>query len=53
MTTRLTAWGVTGIGEIKPDDQLGDIDAPPRTVTHCLHGGVDQNGADRQEEERS
>lgn len=25
MTTRLTAWGVTGIGEIKPDDQLGDI----------------------------
>jgi coenzyme F420-0:L-glutamate ligase/coenzyme F420-1:gamma-L-glutamate ligase len=22
---RLTAWGVTGIGEIKPDDQLGDI----------------------------
>ena len=25
MTMRLTAWGVTGIGEIKPDDQLGDI----------------------------
>jgi len=25
MTTRLTTWGVTGIGEIKPDDQLGDI----------------------------
>ncbi|MDP4641951.1 MAG: coenzyme F420-0:L-glutamate ligase [Ilumatobacteraceae bacterium] len=25
MTTRLTAWGVAGIGEIKPDDQLGDI----------------------------
>jgi coenzyme F420-0:L-glutamate ligase / coenzyme F420-1:gamma-L-glutamate ligase len=25
MTTRLTAWGVTGIGEIAPDDQLGDI----------------------------
>lgn len=25
MTMRLTAWGVAGIGEIKPDDQLGDI----------------------------
>ena len=25
MTTRLTTWGVAGIGEIKPDDQLGDI----------------------------
>lgn len=25
MTMRLTAWGVTGIGEIKPNDQLGDI----------------------------
>jgi len=25
MTMRLTAWGVTGISEIKPDDQLGDI----------------------------
>jgi len=25
VTMRLTAWGVTGIGEIKPDDQLGDI----------------------------
>ena len=25
MTTRLTAWGVTGIPEIHPDDQLGDI----------------------------
>ena len=22
---RLTAWGVTGIGEIRPNDQLGDI----------------------------
>jgi coenzyme F420-0:L-glutamate ligase/coenzyme F420-1:gamma-L-glutamate ligase len=25
MTMRLTAWGVTGIGEIAPNDQLGDI----------------------------
>jgi len=25
MTARLTAWGVTGIPEIHPDDQLGDI----------------------------
>lgn len=25
MTTRLTAWGVTGIPEIHPEDQLGDI----------------------------
>ena len=25
MTNRLTAWGVTGIPEIRPDDQLGEI----------------------------
>ena len=37
--SRLTAWGVEGIGEIRPGDQLGDIvadacAAPPNGPLH-------------------
>ena len=40
MTTRLTAWGVTGIGEIAPNDQLGDIStlAEPQVVEQIVKG---------------
>ena len=30
--TRLQAWGVTGIGEVVPGDQVGDI-----VVAACAH----------------